>query len=331
MNALIDSVYFYTRPDDGERMKREACDGNELVEAAKQNISRLMGERQAVIGCPPLPRLAVNREQIIQVLQHLLSNAIENCPVTPLVALTAEETPGHWSFRVSDNGSGISPPDAEKLFTPFRRLSRQDRHRPGLGLATCQKIIERHGGKIWFQANKAGGADFIFTLPKVEPQDAVWTVHQQAAHASMRPGANKRLATVLLVDDDDLAIDLTQIQLIEANRLRCRVLVAQDGHEALARLRDTQIDLVLLDINMPRMDGFELLDRMRAERMLDRVTVVMCSTSTYEEDISRAKDLGARGYLTKPPNFNRLRSILDSCGRLQILPGADAFGLLCAA
>ena len=83
------------------------------------------------------------------------------------------------------------------------------------------------------------------------------------------------------------------------------MLVAQDGQEALARLHDTDIDLVLLDINMPRMDGFELLERMRAEKLLDRVAVVMCSTSTYEEDISRAKNLGACGYLTKPPDFSQ--------------------------
>jgi CheY-like chemotaxis protein len=76
---------------------------------------------------------------------------------------------------------------------------------------------------------------------------------------------------------------------------------------------------VLLDINMPRMDGFELLERMRAEKLLDSVSVVMCSTSTYQEDISRAKDLGAHGYLTKPPNFERLRAILKkSTGRLEI-------------
>jgi chemosensory pili system protein ChpA (sensor histidine kinase/response regulator) len=88
-------------------------------------------------------------------------------------------------------------------------------------------------------------------------------------------------------------------------------LVARDGQEALSRLHEVDVDLVLLDINMPRMDGFELLERMRAEKMLDRVAVVMCSTSTYEEDISRAVGLGACGYLTKPPDFGRLTSILE--------------------
>ena len=69
---------------------------------------------------------------------------------------------------------------------------------------------------------------------------------------------------------------------------------------------------------MPRMDGFELLEQMRAEKLLDSIPVVMCSTSTYQEDISRAKDLGARGCLTKPPDFERLRSILATSTSLEI-------------
>ena len=75
--------------------------------------------------------------------------------------------------------------------------------------------------------------------------------------------------------------------------------------------RACTFELMLLDINMPRMDGFELLERMGAERMLDRVAVVMCSTSSYDEDISRALALGASGYLTKPPDFPRFREIVE--------------------
>jgi CheY-like chemotaxis protein len=83
MNSLIDTVYFYTRLDDAEPTKRETCGAHGLVDAAAQNISQLISERQAVILCPPLPRVSVNREQVIQVLQNLLANAIQNCAITP--------------------------------------------------------------------------------------------------------------------------------------------------------------------------------------------------------------------------------------------------------
>jgi CheY-like chemotaxis protein len=138
----------------------------------------------------------------------------------------------------------------------------------------------------------------------------------------------RQIATVLLVDDNDLDIELAKILLLDHDGLQCKVVVAQDGQEALSRLHDTEIDLVLLDINMPRMDGFELLQRMRAEKLLDRVAVVMCSTSTYEEDISKAKGLGACGYLTKPPDFGRLRSILEQSTTLDIFEQNNALLLL---
>jgi CheY-like chemotaxis protein len=332
MTGLIDTVYIYTRLDGAEQTKLEICNANHLVEAAKENISHLVHERHAVVSCSPLPQISMNREQAIQIFQSLLSNAIQNCTTTPHVDITADEAADHWLFRVSDNGPGIGKEDAERLFIPFKRLSHHDMQGPGLGLATCRKILELHGGKIWCEPKPGNGTDFIFSIPKVEPPGAIQTSGVSFPLAKVRNGGESRqFATLLLVDDDDMAIELAQIQLIDANRLQCVVLVAHDGQEALARFHDTDIDLVLLDINMPRMDGFELLERMRAEKLLDRVAVVMCSTSTYEEDISRAKDLGARGYLTKPPDFRRLKSILETSTTLEIVEENNSLLLLRAA
>jgi CheY-like chemotaxis protein len=332
VNMLIDTVYIYTRLDGAEETKLDLCEAGYLVEAAKDNICQIIRERQAVITCPPLPRISVNRDQAIQVFQNLLCNAIQNCATTPHVEITVDEAADHWLFRVSDNGPGIGKEDAERLFTPFKRLSRHDMQGPGLGLATCKKILELHGGKIWCESEPGAGASFIFSVPKVERAGAIPVSGAPSPPAKARSGdAGREIATLLLVDDDDMAIELTQIQLIDGNGLQCKVVVAQDGQEALVRLHDTDIDLVLLDINMPRMDGFELLERMRAEKLLDRVAVVMCSTSTYEEDMTRAKELGARGYLTKPPDFGQLKSILKKSTTLEISEESDGLLLLRAA
>jgi CheY-like chemotaxis protein len=332
MTALIDTVYIYTRLDGAEQTKLDVCNANHLVEVAKENISRLVRERQAVITCPPLPQISMNREQAVQVFQSLLCNAIQNCATTPRVDISADEAADHWRFQVTDNGPGISDEDIEKLFQPFKRLSHHDMQGPGLGLATCRKILELHGGKIWYESRPGNGANFIFSVPKVETPHAIQSSGISLPPAKVRNrDESRQIATLLLVDDDDMAIELIQIQLIDGNRLQCKILVAQDGQEALARLHDADVDLVLLDINMPRMDGFELLERMRAEKMLDRVAVVMCSTSTYEEDILRAKELGACGYLTKPPDFSRLKSILAKSTTLEILEESDALLLLRAA
>jgi signal transduction histidine kinase len=318
MNSLIDTVYFYTQLDSAEQTRRDVCSARTLVDVATKNIGQIVHERQAVITCPTLPEISVNREQVIQVFQNLLYNAIQNCATKPCVEIIADEAPDCWLFRVSDNGPGIDPENVEKLFKPFQRMSRHDVQGPGLGLATCRKIIELHGGEIRFEAKSGGGAHFLFSIPKVESAGAVGTAGPSAAAPTISKHGESKIATLLLVDDDDMAIELAQIQLIDTNRLQCKVVVARDGQEALARLHDTDVDLVLLDINMPRMDGFELLERMRGEKLLESVSVVMCSTSTYQEDISRAKDLGAHGYLTKPPDFERLRAILKQSTSLEI-------------
>ena len=268
MNMLIDTVYIYTRLDGAEQTSLEICNANHLVEAAKENISHLIRERQAFITCPPLPQISVNRELTVQVFQNLLCNAIQNCTTTPHIDISAEEAPDHWLFRVNDNGTGIGKEDSEKLFQPFKRLSHHDMQGPGLGLSICRKILELHGGKIWFESKHDCGATFNFSIPKIVPVGARQRSIVPSPLINVPDDVRgQRLATVLLVDDNDLDIELAKLLLLDRDGLQCKVVVAQDGQEALARLHDTDIDLVLLDINMPRMDGFELLERMRTEKL----------------------------------------------------------------
>jgi len=320
LSGLMDSVHIYARLDASEPAKVEVCDVTLLVEAAKENISYLIRGRRPVITCSLLPRISINREQGIQIFQNLLGNAIQNCRATPRIDISATEANDYWLFRVGDNGAGIGKEDAEKLFKPFNRMSRHDLQGPGLGLATCRRILELHGGKIWCESEIGKGADFIFTVPKAAATSgAIESLRVSSPPEIARNDrAGWRIATLLMVDDDEMSVELARMLLIESNRLQCKVLVAHDGEEALARLHDTDIDLVLLDINMPRMDGFELLQRMRDEKILDRVAVVMCSTSNYAADISRAKELGACGYLTKPPDLGRLKLILERSTELEI-------------
>jgi hypothetical protein len=262
--------------DGAEPAERDVCSANALIEAAGENISHLVSERQAVMTCSVLPQISANREQVVQVIQNLLSNAIQNCATTPRVDTTFEETPDHWLFRVSDNGTGIAKQDSEKLFMPFKRMSHHKMQGPGLGLAICRKIIELHGGKIWFETKPTNGTDFIFSVAKGEPVVVAPTAILPSPLVENRDEGRLELATLLLVDDDDMAIEL--IQLIGANRLHCNVIVANDGQEAWARLHDR-----------------------------------------------------ACGYLTKPPDFNRLRSILEKSAILITSEVGDALHLLRAA
>jgi len=330
MNSLIDTVHLYTRLDGSDKIDCQICDANEIVEAAKENIDQLVCERQAVITCHRLPQIYANRTQMILVVQNLLCNAIEHCTAAVHVEVRAEQAPGHWILRVSDNGPGIDKRDADKLFKPFKRLSGHEVKGFGLGLAICKRIVELHDGKICYEAKSGNGATFSFTIPEVVPLPVASTASLQSAKVR-NGGRGHRFATCLLVDDNDLDIEIAQLFLFERSRLQCNLLTAHDGREAMDMLHKGDIDLMLLDINMPKMDGFEVLAQMSIKNLLKRTAVVMCSTSTYEEDVSKAAELGSCGYLPKPPDFDRLKSIIEKSTMLQIVEADDNLHLLRAA
>jgi CheY-like chemotaxis protein len=124
------------------------------------------------------------------------------------------------------------------------------------------------------------------------------------------------LATILVVDDNDAAIELAHIMLVQNSDLRCNMLCASSGEEALSLLHDLaakgeSIDVMLLDVNMPRMDGFQVLERVASDMGLPKPAILMCSTSSYERDVQRARALGASGYVEKPPHLAKLRPVLD--------------------
>jgi CheY-like chemotaxis protein len=239
-----------------------------------------------------------------------------------MVSVGAEESAREWVISVSDNGPGIDAHQRARIFEPFARLA--EGAGLGMGLAICKRIVEAHHGKLWCESSDWGGAKFVFTIPK--PQDQHGTI-DAAASAGAAPDPDPQtpgdLATILVVDDNEAAIELARIMLVEQSKLECRLMSARSGGEALELLqRSAQngapVDLMLLDINMPRMDGFEVLRELAAIANLAAPPVVMCSTSSYDKDKERAKSLGAYGYLEKPPQLHQLKPIFDALPGLRM-------------
>jgi len=336
MRMLIDTVFLYTRLENPEEMPREICNMATVLKEAEDNLHQLIHEHAAIVTHASLPDVHISRTQLMQVLQNLVSNAINHSeqPVTVHVGASAQDD--HWVFRVTDNGPGIDEAYFQKIFEPFKRMTHHEEQGAGLGLAICRKIVEAHGGKIWCESKPGAGATFLFTLPRTLPvpegiypaqePEAVEPTPIKSAQPVRRP-----LANILLVDDSKAFIEITQFELIERARLQCNFFVARNGEEALALMRDGAksgpIDLVLLDINMPEMDGFEVLERMREKEELRQVSVVMCTGSTYDQDISRAKTLGANGYVTKPIEFDKLKSVIDETTNVQFIQEGSSYAL----
>jgi light-regulated signal transduction histidine kinase (bacteriophytochrome) len=145
----------------------EPVDCNQLVDQVISDLSLLIEEKGAMVTHEPLPRVMADASQLGRVFQNLIGNALKFCREgTPQVQVGAEPGNREWRFGVRDNGIGIAARDGERIFKMFERLhDRSEYPGTGLGLAICQKIVERHGGRIWVESEPEGGSTFWFTLP----------------------------------------------------------------------------------------------------------------------------------------------------------------------
>ncbi len=165
MASLIDDLLRYSSIDQG-RVESGPVNMNEVLEQVKESLGATVLELGAAISSDPLPTVNANRSQMVHVLQNLVANALKfHGPEPPAVHLSAVSDEEGWRFSVKDNGIGIDPKYADKLFKMFSRLHSQDEYPgTGMGLATVKKIVERHGGHVWFESEIGKGTTFYFTI-----------------------------------------------------------------------------------------------------------------------------------------------------------------------
>lgn len=333
MAMLVDTVFAYTQLHDPSRIIKASAPLDGILKGACDNIGKLMAEHDTRISSDPLPTVQAHAIHIGQVFQNLIANAITHNKNPVAIHVSVEEKADVWQFRVQDNGAGIAPEDQARIFQPFKRLNLSEEG-AGLGLSICAKIVELHGGRIWCESAPGQGANFFFTLPKSSTDVAG---HRSAVVGQERATAlrlsNGKLANVLLVDDRESDIELTRVLLRDRDKIDFNLQIARGGAEALKRLaeahaNDEAIDLILLDINMPGMDGFETLTRLRADEALRPTHVVMCTGSTYDKDMERAETLGAAGYMLKPASLAQLRPMMDNLSGLSLTPEGSRQQLL---
>lgn len=165
LQVLIADLLSYARVNSGRPFEPVDCEA--VIERARDNLGLRIQETGAVIEHTPLPTVTGDASQLTQVFQNLLSNAIKFRGPAPLrIRVSAKPANGEWLFSIQDNGIGLDPKHAERIFVLFQRLhTRQEYSGTGIGLAICKKVIERHGGRIWVESNPGDGATFFFTLP----------------------------------------------------------------------------------------------------------------------------------------------------------------------
>jgi signal transduction histidine kinase len=168
MQWLINDLLAYSRVTSQEQVFEEV-DCTKVLEEVMSNLQLSIEESQAVVTHDPLPTVMADGGQLGQLFQNLIANAITfHGEEPPAVHVSAERMANEWLFSVRDNGVGLDPQYAERIFVIFQRLhDREEYPGTGIGLAICKKVVERHGGRIWVVSQVGQGATFYFTLPIV--------------------------------------------------------------------------------------------------------------------------------------------------------------------
>jgi len=167
MQALINDLLGYSRV--GTRGGEfQATSSEAAVASASRNLRAAIEESGATICSESLPTVVADPTQLVQLFQNLIGNAIKyRDSAPPEIRVACEECPAELRFTVQDNGIGIDPRYAGRIFQIFQRLHhKKDYPGTGIGLAVCKKIVERHGGRIWVESQPGQGATFCFTIPK---------------------------------------------------------------------------------------------------------------------------------------------------------------------
>ncbi|EJZ22545.1 response regulator [Rhizobium sp. Pop5] len=338
MEDLIVKVSGFTKLEASGGPELKPVSLSDVLDQVENNLRQQIESRGAVITRGTLPEVMGDATLLIQLLQNLVSNAIRYSEQkVPEVTISSEPQRDICRISVHDNGPGIDPQHRELIFQPFKRLVGRGIEGTGLGLAICRRIAQLHGGSIWCEAEDGPGATFIVEVPlaeaRSEPPAASAVTHSAKPAEHLGEGSG-RLAEVLLVEDSPADIQLLKIKLMRREKVNFNLHVATNGREAMRLLEERagiadvpQIDLMLLDINMPIMDGFEVLHALSADARLRQIPVCILSTSSDETDIRRARDLGALAYMVKPPTLQQLEEALEDVDHLELLQRGDSLAL----
>jgi signal transduction histidine kinase len=163
--TLIRDLLEYSRAGRGELLN-EPVDMNEVVDEALEMLAGPVDQAGGEVTVEELPQILGDARKLRQVFLNLISNALKFCEDSPLVVVSAEVSGSTAIFAVADNGIGMDPGQAQRIFQPFHRLHGEEEYPgTGIGLAVCERIVEQHGGRIWAESIPGQGSTFRFTLP----------------------------------------------------------------------------------------------------------------------------------------------------------------------
>jgi signal transduction histidine kinase/CheY-like chemotaxis protein len=268
------------------------------VEAGRKHIELVSEVGEASIEAQ------ADRGKVRQVLNNLLSNAVKFTPPGGRVTLRASRQGERVAVSVIDTGIGIKEEDQERIFQAFTQVDGSYSRRyqgTGLGLTLVKKFVEMQGGRVTLTSRFGEGSDFSFTLPAAVSQaptfDPVPAGEEQGAVNPVTPAAGSRGDLILVVEDNPMNLKLVRDILKQSGY---RVAESTTGEEALDALKFIRPDLILMDIQLPGMDGLRAARLLRDNPETCNIPVIALTAHVMKGDEVRAKEAGCAGYIPKP-------------------------------
>ncbi len=312
LTKLIDDVLDLAKIEAGKlEWHMENVTVGDIVDRATAATSSLFEQKGLHLEkaiASDLPAVTGDRDRLIQVVINLISNSVKFTDAGTITC-RAERRGGDIVVSVSDTGMGIAPSDQPKVFERFKQVGDTLTDKPkgtGLGLPICREIVEHHGGRIWVQSELGRGSTFSFSLPVTAEQLSLGVgvtapVELAALIRQLRdqvvvttPRTAERQPRILVVDDDPNIRELLSQEFVEAGY---QVQLAGNGREAVAAVRRERPDLVVLDVMMPEMNGFDVAAVLKNDPQTMDIPIVILS---IVQDHDRGYRLGVDRYLTKP-------------------------------
>ncbi len=310
--SKIESGKFELQPDD--------ILVNDICRSSLNFIKQMAGKKHITVeysSFPDTTTVHADGRRIKQVLVNLLNNAVKFTPENGSVKLEVrtDEDNSLIHFSVTDTGIGITPENQKKLFKPFMQvdssLSRQYEG-TGLGLSLVKKLVELHNGSVDVQSEPGKGSCFSFALPwNQNTQRSVEPDRQQSAHQQPKSQADA-VSTVrgkILLAEDNEANMLIVKDYLEG--FGFPVFVAQNGMEAIEKALEVFPDIILMDIQMPTVNGFEATRRLRTDPRFDSIPIIALTAFAMPGDRERCLEAGMNEYLSKPVKLKELKQMIE--------------------
>jgi CheY-like chemotaxis protein/anti-sigma regulatory factor (Ser/Thr protein kinase) len=326
LTALVNDILDISRIETGRmRLNVEPLELGEIISQVVVSFQEQYREKGLTLAWEDPGELALVRgdeARVTQVLSNLIANAWQYTPQGGRVTVSVHPRGGFLQVDVVDTGIGIAADDASRIFDRFYRADHpvvQEAEGTGLGLSIVKMFVEMLGGEIWVETELGAGSRFSFTLPLAstdvpEPGPDLLT-------PELTEGITRRPKILVVEDDRDLALLLRR----QLESEGYRVLLAGSGEDALWLAQESKPQLITLDIMLPDMDGFTVLERLKESPITSGIPVVIVSVLS---DTERGYALGAVDYVTKPFEESKLIQAVE--GALRFLEESEGQRLLVA-